>query len=108
MAVGEVDRAAAELDALRVARQRGDEDEARGDGLGEIGDVLADERLFVAQALGQEHRLAVLGERLAPVAADRVQRHGEVAELHAIRAASSNAPRARAITGRARDAESMS
>src|SRR4051794_24684037 len=98
MAVGEIDRAAAELDALRVARERGDEDQARRDRLGEIGDVLADERLLEAQALRQQHRLAILGQRLAPVAPDRMQRHGEVAQLHArpyaILAASSSAARA--------------
>jgi hypothetical protein len=82
MAVGEVDRAAAELDAARVARERGDEDQARGDGLGEVGEVLADERFLEAEPLGEQHRLAVLFQRLAPVASDRVQRHGEVAELH--------------------------
>jgi hypothetical protein len=61
--------AAAELDALGVARQRGDEDQARGDGLGEVGDVLADERLLEAELLGEQHRLAILGERLPPVPA---------------------------------------
>src|SRR6185295_3679058 len=81
MAIRQVHGAAAELDALRVARERGNEDQARGDGLGEVGDVLADERLLVAQQLGKEHRLAVLGQRLAPIASDRMQRHREVAEL---------------------------
>jgi hypothetical protein len=61
VAVRQVDRAAAQADAPRVARQRGDEDQARGDGLGEIGDVLADERLLEAELLGEQDRLAVLG-----------------------------------------------
>ena len=33
----------------RVARQRRDENQARGDGLGEVGDVLADERFLEAE-----------------------------------------------------------
>ena len=79
----EVHGAAAQLDLARIARQRRDEDQARGDGFGEVGDVLADEGFLEAELLGEQHRLAVLFQRLAPVAADRVQRHGEVAKLHA-------------------------
>jgi hypothetical protein len=45
--------------------------------------VLADEGFLEAEPLGEKHRFAVLLERLAPVASDRVQRHRKIAELHA-------------------------
>ncbi len=82
MTVGEIHRAAAELDALRIARQRGDEDQARGDGLGEVGEMLADERFLEAELLGEQHRFTILGQRAPPIPPHRVQRHGEVTELH--------------------------
>ena len=82
MPIGEIHRATAEPDALRVARERGNEDQAGSDGLGEVGEVLADERFLETKLLGEEHRLPILGERLAPVAPHGMQRHGEVAKLH--------------------------
>jgi hypothetical protein len=44
--------------------------------------MLADEGLLEAELLREQYGFAVLGQRLAPVAPDRVQRHGEVTQLH--------------------------
>ena len=82
MRVGHVDGAGAELDALGGVDQRGDEHDARGDVLGLVGDVLADVALHEAELVGQDERLAVLPERHPPILLERMDRHGEEAELH--------------------------
>ena len=72
-----------ELDALGGVHQRGEEDEAVGDVLGLLGEVLADERVVEAELVGEDdHRLAVLLERLRRRTLCRVQRHGEIAKSH--------------------------
>jgi hypothetical protein len=64
MRVRHVDRAAAEHDVLRLVRKAREEHQARGHVLGEVGDVLADERLAIAEPVGQQDCLAVLCIRL--------------------------------------------
>jgi hypothetical protein len=72
MTVDEIHRAAAEANALRVACERRDEDQARRDRFGEVGHVLADERFLETEPVGEQDRLAVLGERLPTCATRRV------------------------------------
>ena len=83
MAVGQVGGPGAELDAPRFRHQAGDEDHARRDGLGGVGDVLADESLAEAEPVGQDERLAILLEGGHVVALQPMDRHGEESELHA-------------------------
>ena len=80
--VRHVERAGAERDLRRGVRDAREEHHRGGDVLGEVGDVLADEGLLEAEAIGQQDRLAVLGQRLPGVATRRVQRHHEHAQLH--------------------------
>ena len=80
--VGQVDRAAPQLDVLRLVRDAGNEAQARRDGLAHVGDVLADERLAVSEAVRQQHRLAILLQRLRVVAPGRVHGHGEESKFH--------------------------
>jgi hypothetical protein len=84
MVIAHGDGAAAEHDALRVVRQAREEHQARGDVLGEVGDVLADERLAVAEPVGEQDRLAILGVRLPRIPRRRVQRHHERGESHGL------------------------
>ena len=44
--------------------------------------VLADIAFGVAELVGQDERLAVLAQRLPPVLVERMDRHGEEAEVH--------------------------
>jgi hypothetical protein len=108
MAVRQIHGAAAKLDALGVARERGDEDQARGNGLCEVGDVLADECFLEAKLFRKQDRLAVLGERLAPVAPDQVQRHREEAELHFRSSGATSLGRMSGISGQMMIAASIS
>jgi len=80
--VRKVRGAGRELDALGRVHQGGEEDEAVGDVLGLLGEVLADERVVEPELVGEDHRLAVLLERLRRRPVRRVQRHGEVAKSH--------------------------
>ena len=65
-----------------VVQHPGDEDQRRGDGLGGIGDVLAEIALGEAQPVGDQRQLAVLPKHLGELAAERVDRHGEKTEFH--------------------------
>ena len=73
---------------MRLVRvdQRGEEHQARGDVLGAVGDVLADVALHEAQLVGEDERLAVLGQAHAPILAERMDRHREKSKLHVRRA----------------------
>src|SRR5687768_14736774 len=82
MAVRHVDRAGAELDALGRIGERGDEHGAGGDVLGLVGRVLADITLDEAELVGEQEGLAILAQRLPPILAEAMDRHGEKAELH--------------------------
>ena len=91
MIVRHVDRAGAELDAPGRLDQRADEHHARGDVLGAVGVVLADIAFGVAELVGEDERLAILAQRLAPVLLERMDRHGEEAEIHRSHLRSANA-----------------
>ena len=80
--VRHVDRAAAEHDALRVVGEAGEEHQARGHVLREVGNVLADVGLGEAEAVAEQDRLAVLGKRLRRLPGRRVERHHEHREFH--------------------------
>ena len=66
-----------ELDRLRLADQRGEKDEAVGDVLAAVGEVLADERVVEAEPVGEDHRLAVFLQRLQRMPMRRMHRHHE-------------------------------
>ncbi len=80
--MGEVRGAGGELDPRRRRDQRGVEHHAVGDGLAGVGEVLAHEGVVETELVGQDDGLAVLLERLGPVAVHGVHRHGEVAQPH--------------------------
>jgi len=80
--VREVRGAGRELDPRRRRDQRGVEHHAVGDGLAGVGEVLAHESVVKAELVGEDDGLAVLLERLGPVAVHGVHRHGEVAQPH--------------------------
>ena len=80
--VGQVGRPGAQPDLGRVVDQRGQEDEAVGDVLVPVGEVLADEGVVEAEPVGEDHRLPVLAECLGPRPPLWVHRHGEVAQSH--------------------------
>ena len=69
---------------MRLGRvdQARDEHRAGGDVLGLVGGVLADIALGEAELVGEDEGLAVLAQRLPPVLVQRMDRHGEEAELH--------------------------
>jgi len=60
-----------------------EEDEAAGDVLGLLGQVLADKCVVEAELVGEDHGLPILLQGLRRRAVDRVQGHGEVTEAHA-------------------------
>src|SRR3954453_18102238 len=82
MIVRHVDGAGAEFDALRRLDQRANKHHARRDVLGAVGVMLADIAFDVAELVGEDERLAILAQRNAPVLLDRMDRHGEEAEVH--------------------------
>ena len=82
--VRHVDGAAAEHDVLRVVREAGEEHQARGDVLSQVRDVLADQRLAIAEPVGKQDRFAVFGVGLRGLPLRRVQRHHEHAEFHGV------------------------
>ena len=83
VAVGQVHRAAAELDASGVMGQTGKEGEARGNGLANVGEMLADERLGKPQTIRQQDRLTILPERFRVLTRRRMDRHREKSEFQA-------------------------
>ena len=83
MHLRQVGRAGRELDRLRVADERREEQHAARDVLGLLGQVLADERVVKAEPVREDDRLAVLLQRLGGAALHGMERHGEVAEAHA-------------------------
>src|SRR5437016_5886773 len=89
MAVREVRRPGAELDGLRVADQRGEEDKAVGHVLAAVGEVLADEGVVKAEPVREDNCLAVFLQGVHRIALRRVHRHHEKAQPHSgsIRAA---------------------
>jgi hypothetical protein len=80
--VREVRRARAQPDLAGLGDQRGEEDQAVGDVLVPVGQVLADERVVETEAVGQDDGLPVLAQGLGPRPPLRVHRHGEVAQSH--------------------------
>src|SRR2546423_1726851 len=82
MRVRQVDGGAAEADARGRGGQAGDEDQARGDRLAEIGDMLADERFDETELFGEQDRGTILAQGRRVVALLGMERHGEEAELH--------------------------
>ena len=70
------------LIVLVASIRRGDEHHAGRDVLGLVGRVLADIAFGEAELVGEDERLAVLAQRLPPVLVQRMDRHGEEAELH--------------------------
>ena len=82
MTVRQVEGAAAQTNLLGIVREARDEREAGRYRLADISDVLADERVRVAQAIRKQYRLAVFLQRLGVVACCRMDRHGEVTEFH--------------------------
>src|SRR3954462_11968442 len=74
--------AGAELDGLRLAEHRGEENEAVGDVLLGIGEMLANKGVVETQAIGEDDRLAILLQRDRRIARSRMQRHGEEAKSH--------------------------
>ena len=67
---------------LVASIRRGDEHRAGGDVLGLVGGVLADIAFGEAELVGEDEGLAILAQRLPPVLVQRMDRHGEEAELH--------------------------
>ena len=82
MALRQVGGAGAELDGLRFRQNGSEEDEAVGDVLFRIGEVLADERVVKPEPVGEDQRFAVLLQRDRRVARARVERHREEAKTH--------------------------
>ncbi len=64
---------------MRKARE---EHDRRGDRLGTIADVLADERLCIADTIGEQDGLSILGIAQAEIRAGRMNRHREETELY--------------------------
>src|SRR5262249_19453235 len=60
----------------------GVEHHAVGDGLAGVGEVLAHEGVVETELVGKDDGLAVLFQRLGPIAVHGVHRHGEVAQPH--------------------------
>jgi len=84
MCVRHVDGAGAEPDLFGRGGEPGDESDAGGDVLGLVGNVLADIGLAEPEFISQQERLAVLVERLPPILAERMDRHGKEPELHGL------------------------
>jgi hypothetical protein len=82
MAIGHVHRAGSELDRFRAVDQARQEHQAGRDILGLIGDVLAGIALGESKLIGENKRLAVLAQRLAPILVQRMDGHREEAKLH--------------------------
>ena len=82
MAIGQVHGAGAEPHRPDPPGEGGEEHDAGGDVLGEVGDMLADIAFAEAQLVGEQEGLLVLAQGLAPVAAERMDRHREETELH--------------------------
>src|ERR1700694_4003346 len=82
MDLRQVRGAGGEPDALRLADQRGEEDEAVGDVLAAVGEVLADEGVVEAEAVGEDDRFAVFLQRDRGLAFRGMHGHGEEAEAH--------------------------
>ena len=80
--IGQVEGAGAELDIAGFRNQAGQENHRRGDALGGIGDMLADECLRKSESIGQDDRLTILLQGLGNVAAGWVHRHHEHAVFH--------------------------
>jgi len=59
-----------------------EENEAVGDVLAAIGEVLTDEGVVKSEPVRENDRLAVLLQRLRRIAVRRMQRHREVAQSH--------------------------
>src|SRR5207244_11538804 len=71
-----------ELDRLGLADQRREENEAVGDVLAAVGEVLADEGVVESEPVREDDRLAVLLQRLRRIAVRPMQRHRKVAQTH--------------------------
>jgi hypothetical protein len=78
----EICGAGRELDGFGVVNQRRQEQHAVGDIFASVGQVLAHKGVVEAELVGKDDRLTILAQRLRPVPAHRVHRHGEVAQPH--------------------------
>ena len=94
MVVGERKHAGAEGDRRAGIGQVRDEREARCDRLGRVDQVLADERLAIAEPIGEHDRFAVLAEHVRIGAERRVDGLDEESELQRIPACGSPCPSA--------------
>ena len=84
MLLRQIGGAGGELDVPGVADQRGQKQQAVGDVLGALGEVLADEGIVKAEFVGEDDGLAVFAQRIGGAALERVHGHGEVAESHGV------------------------
>ena len=84
MLEGKAEDAGAELDAAGALDEGREEDERRGDGLGEGAQVLPDPALEEPEAIGEDDGLPILFQHLRVVAPDVVYRLHEHAELHGV------------------------
>ena len=80
VAIWQVDRPRAERDPLRQVGETREEDRAVGDRLRQVGHVLADEGLGIAELVQQQDCLAILAQGLRVRTLRRMERHREVAE----------------------------
>jgi hypothetical protein len=64
--------------------QSGDEDHAGGDVLRLIGGMLANVAFGESQLVGENECFTILAQRLPPVLVERMDRHCEETELHAV------------------------
>ena len=62
--------------------ERREEQQAVGDVLGSLGQMLADERVIKAELVGEDDDLAVFLQRLRRAAMQRMHRHREIAQPH--------------------------
>jgi hypothetical protein len=79
--LGQVEDARAEGDPLGARDERGQEDQRRGDGLAQGGEMLAHEGLGEAEAVRQHDGLLILGEDGPVIPVVWVERHHEHPEL---------------------------
>ena len=102
--VGQAGDARAQDDVLGPRQRFRDEEFRRGDILPGAGEVLADPRLPVAEAVEQDDLLHILADGLGEVRPRRVERHGEVAQFHHVLLSWGGSARAATVCQRRRAA----
>src|SRR5712691_5532399 len=83
MGMRQVDHRGTDLHLRGDAQQRCDEHQAVGNVLGRVGEVLAAIAFGVSEPVGENEGFAILLERLDVASCRRMDRHREIAELHA-------------------------